>query len=128
MSLLFLQVKSKDLVVWNGFHAAMAQLIRFNVEKETEDPIKLTFLGLSSFCVTLVRFSIKNYVFALTFRKSLCLVLLKPAETSIYSVRCNFIGFQFLCRFQIIEYFVGGPFPFHCPCLITEYFCLGNIS
>ena len=30
-----------------------------------------------------------------------------------------FCGFQFLLRPQMIEYFVGAPFSFNCPCLIT---------
>ena len=40
------------------------------------------FSGFSSFSGTLVRFSIKIDDFSFTFTKSLCLVLLRPAETS----------------------------------------------
>ena len=42
------------------------------------------FSGFSSFSGTLVRFSIKmKMILGLTFTKSLCLVLSRPAETSL---------------------------------------------
>ena len=40
--------------------------------------------------------------------------------TAVTTYVChNFVGFQFLQRSQMIEYFVGVPFSFNRPCSIT---------
>ena len=59
-------------------------LIRSTVEYRTKDFIIIDdFQVFSSFSGTLVRFSIKIEVLALTDTKSLCLVLLRPVEISL---------------------------------------------
>ena len=62
---------------------------------------------------TQFRFVLLNFSF-LCQNTAACLKLKR-----LYSVRRIFVGFQFLYRSQIIEYFVGAPFSCNCSYLIT---------